>query len=93
MGLKEIDIKLSYISKGTDNIVDSFLIPALSCSKVYKRSVGFFSSSVFELLGVGFERLIENDGIIQIICSPELSQEDVEAIKLGYKLKAEVIIT
>ena len=90
MGLREVDIRLSYISKGMDNIVDSFLIPALSCSKVYKRSVGFFSSSVFELLGVGFEKLIENNGTIQVICSPELSEEDVKAIKLGYKLKAEL---
>lgn len=90
MSLKDIPIRLSYKSKGRENILDNFLIPALKQSVIYKRSVGFFSSSVFEILDAGLEKFIENEGSIQIICSPELSEKDIEAIKLGYELKKTV---
>ena len=47
MSLKNLDIKLSYISCGEENIAKSFLVPALKHTKCYRRSVGFFSSGVF----------------------------------------------
>ena len=46
MSYKDLDIKRSYISMGAENIAKAFLNPVLMCTKVYKRSVGFFSSSV-----------------------------------------------
>ena len=88
MSLSDLNIKISYTSQGKENILDDFLIPALKEANLYRRSVGFFSSSVFELLGIGLKQLIENEGNIQIICSPELSREDLEGIQLGYALKA-----
>lgn len=91
MSLQDLEIKYSYKSKGEDNIVDSFLNPALSRAILYKRSAGFFSSSVYELIGSGVQKLVKNGGHIRLICSPELNQEDIEAIKLGYKLKNQVI--
>ncbi len=91
MSLKDLEIKYSYRSKGPDNIVDSFLNPALSEAVLYKRGAGFFSSSVYELIGPGIQRLIKNGGHIRLICSPELNQEDIDAIKLGYKLKNQAI--
>ena len=87
MGLRDLPIKFSYPSKGDCNILDDFLVPGLKCSKIYKRSVGFFSSSVFELIEAGLKNFIENKGSIQIICSPELSEQDIEAITLGYEIK------
>lgn len=90
MNLMDLDLKISYRNKGSDNMVDSFLVPCLKCAKIYKRSVGFFSSSVFELISSGLNNFIERDGQIQIICSPELSQKDINAIEMGYKLKNEL---
>lgn len=87
MALSDLDIKISYTSQGEEDILDDFLVPALREANLYKRSVGFFSSSVFELLGVGLQQLIDNNGQIKIICSPELSREDLEGIQLGYALK------
>lgn len=87
MALKDLDIKISYTSQGKDDILNDFLLPALKQAIVYKRSVGFFSSSVFELLGVGLKKLVDNNGTIKIICSPELSREDLEGIQLGYALR------
>lgn len=88
MALNDLNVKISYTSQGRDDILEDFLIPALKEANTYKRSVGFFSSSVFELLGVGLKQLIDNGGSIYIICSPELSRADIEGIQLGYALKA-----
>lgn len=87
MGLRNIPLKISYRSKGEDNVLDSFIIPAFRESVVYKRSAGYFSSSVFEIIGEGVNEFISNGGKIQLICNPDLSREDIEAIKVGYQLK------
>ena len=91
MGLKDLDIKKSYISCGDNNIAESFLIPALKQTKIYQRSVGFFSSSVIETILDGVVTLARNDGKIQLIASPQLSEEDIRAISLGYE-KREIVI-
>ena len=85
MGLKDLDIKKSYISCGDENIAKSFLVPALKLTKLYQRSVGFFSSSVFEPILDGVVALARNGGNIQLIASPRLNEEDIQAITLGYE--------
>ena len=35
MGFKDLDIKLSYISCGDENIASAFLVPALKQAKKY----------------------------------------------------------
>ncbi len=91
MSFRDLNIKLSYISYGDENIANSFLVPALKEAKIYKRSVGFFSSGVFSKLTDGIIALSRNGGKMQIVASPQLSQEDIEAINLGYKKRNEII--
>lgn len=91
MGFKDLQIKKSYINQGSDNIVDSLLNPALKQAVSYKRSVGFFSSSVFRLLMSSLPSFIRNKGTIQLIVSPALSSDDIEAIQLGYEKKEEIV--
>lgn len=91
MRLKDLDIKRSYISYGDDNIVKSFLIPAMRCAKTYQRSVGFFSSSVFIPIMDGIVSMYRNGGKIQLIASPHLSEEDVQAIKIGYEKRDKIL--
>lgn len=91
MDYKDMKIEHSYISKGDHNIADSFLNPVLKCTREYKRSVGFFSSGVFETVMDGILVLARNGGKIKLIASPQLSEEDVEAINLGYKHKNSLI--
>lgn len=91
MGLKDLEIKKSYTSYGTENIANSFLVPALKYTKVYRRSAGFFSSSVLEALMDGIVSLARNGGKIQLIASPRLSEEDIQAISLGYAKREEII--
>ena len=91
MGLKDLDIKKSYISCGDENIAKSFLVPALKHTKLYQRSVGFFSSSVFEPILDGVVALARNGGNIQLIASPRLNEEDIQAITLGYEKRDTII--
>ena len=91
MSFKDLDIKLSYISCGEENIAKSFLIPTLKQAKSYKRSVGFFSSGVFDPIIDGIVALARNGGKIELIASPKLSEEDIKAISLGYQKRDKII--
>ena len=91
MSFHNLDIKHSYISCGEENIAKSFLIPALKQSYRYRRSVGFFSSGVFGPIIDGIVALSRNRGKIDIVASPQLSNEDIAAISLGYKKREEII--
>ncbi len=91
MNFKDLIIKKSYINQGVDNLVDNLLNPALKLATSYKRSVGFFSSSVFKLIINSLPSFIQNKGTIQLIVSPALSQDDVSAIQLGYEKKKDIV--
>ena len=91
MSFKDLDIKISYISFGDENIAKSFLVPALKQTRIYKRSVGYFSSGVFGPIIDGIVALSRNGGKIELIASPQLTEEDIDAINLGYKKREEII--
>lgn len=90
MSFEHIYIKNCYRTS-TDNIVDDFLSPALREAKIYKRAAGFFSSTALVELSKGISGLVNNNGKMQLIVSPKLSKEDIDAIKEGYKRKEEVV--
>ena len=91
MTFRDLQIKKSYINQGTDNFVDCLLNPALKLAKTYRRSVGFFSSSVFKLIINSLPSFIRNGGTICLIVSPTLSEDDAAAIQLGYEKKEELV--
>lgn len=91
MSFLDLNIKLSYISCGEDNIAKSFLVPALKKARLYRRSVGFFSSSVFEPIIDGIVALSRNGGKIELIASPQLSEQDIKAISIGYENREAII--
>ena len=90
MSLQDIEIKKEYRSR-LDNVARDFYIPLLKEAVSYKRSVGFFSSSILVEISKGIIGLINNGGKIQLIASPRLSDEDVTAIRKGYQQRNEVI--
>jgi hypothetical protein len=90
MALKDLDIKQEYRSFH-DNIVRDFYIPILQHSFLYKRAVGFFSSTALSEISKGICSLVQNGGFIQIVASPYLSEDDIEAIKKGYTLRNEIV--
>lgn len=86
MNYKEFDLKVSYKSVGEETI-STIINPLLSCTKIYKRSVGFFSSTALNFISEGIVDLSNNNGQILLATSPELSEEDINAIANGYEKK------
>lgn len=91
MDFRDIEIKDEYRSL-QDDIVREFYCPLLQIAQKYQRAVGFFSSSALIEISKGISGLIQNGGIIELIASPKLSQEDVEAIEKGMAMREEIIV-
>ena len=90
MGLEQCTIKHEYRSL-IDNVVQEFYIPLLKEATLYQRAVGFFSSSSLVEISKGIAAMAAAGGKIQIVTSPYLSDEDIEAIKRGYEGREKVM--
>ncbi|MCR5105853.1 MAG: DEAD/DEAH box helicase family protein [Eubacterium sp.] len=90
MSFRSLSLKKEYRTK-TEDIVNGFYIPVLKRAFVYKRSVGYFSSSSLSSITEGIYGLVKNGGKIQLVASPILSEEDIEAIREGYAKREEII--
>ena len=90
MSFKELSIGTRYRSE-EDDMPRDFMIPVLKETKTYKRAVGFFSSSALLDLSVGLFEMAKRGGHIQLIASPRLSPEDIEAVRAGYKARDKAI--
>ena len=90
MSLRDIQIDSEYRTLSCD-MANDFYIPMLGEAILYKRAVGFFSSSALAAISAGIYELYENGGKIQLIASPRLSSEDIEAINDGYQQREELI--
>lgn len=90
MSFLDVEIKPEYRSR-LDNVMKDFYIPVLKQAVLYKRAVGFFSSSALLEMSAGLCGLVKNGGKIQLIASPRLSAEDIEAINDGLRRRDEVI--
>lgn len=90
MSLKDLDLKHEYRSF-EDDLIESFYIPVLSEAKEYKRAVGFFSSTGLIEISKGISLLIKNDGKMKLLTSPILTEEDIEAMILGYESREGII--
>lgn len=89
MSFKNLNIKKEYRIPA-DNIINNFYIPLLNESILYQRSVAYFSSESLYEISFGIVNLLKNNGRIQLIVSPILSEEDIEAINRGYKKREEI---
>lgn len=90
MSLKQYKVKCEYRSL-IDNVVQDFYIPLLKEAVAYKRAVGYFSSSSLVEISKGIAEMAAKGGKIQIVASPYLSNEDIEAIKKGYEDRQKII--
>lgn len=72
-------------------MIDDFYIPLLNEATIYKRAVGFFSSSALIEISKGISGLLKNGGKIQLVASPKLSDDDIEAIEKGFEQRKDVI--
>lgn len=90
MDISSVRLKEEYRSL-TDDIVRDFYTPLLNNAVLYRRAVGFFSSSALVQIVDGIMGIVRNRGHIQLIASPHLDKEDIEAIELGYTARKNVV--
>ena len=91
MGFSDLTIELRYRTE-EHSFSRDFLIPVLQESVMYKRAVGFFSSTALIELSVGLFEMAKSGGRIELIASPKLSDEDIEAIRFGYKTREQAMV-
>ena len=78
------DLKIDLVYEtSTSDINNKLVIPLLSNSKLYRRGVGYFSASWIQLVSKGLLKIVENNGKIQLITSPKMSDEEWQAIRTG----------
>lgn len=86
--LKSIDPPLStYLNSKSDDIISDFYVPCLENSSTYYRGVGYFRSSIFELVDESLVKFCIAGGKIKILTSTDLTREDFEASIEGYTKK------
>ena len=90
MSFLDYEIKREYRNL-EKNIVKSFFMPLMGESVLYQRAVGYFSSSALVCYSLGITQLIKNGGRIELIASPNLTEEDMHAIDVGYELRDDII--
>ncbi len=76
---------------GERDPVMGFYIPCLDASITYDRAVGYFRSSIFAIVGQPFLSFARRGGQARFICSPSITEEDVQAITSGYSQRDAVI--
>jgi superfamily II DNA or RNA helicase len=80
--LSQIDLKISY-QTDVDDPINEFYLPCLNNSIEFFRAVGYFRSSIFLITGESIIDFVKRGGKINLICSPELTQQDMDAIASG----------
>lgn len=87
MSLKDLNISTNYETIASNTyLVDEFYNPVLEQATKYYRIAGFFSSSALAIAAKGIEGLINNDGKMYLLISPELSEEDYRIICEHHKV-------
>lgn len=90
MALSDLYIAKEYRNLKCD-VINDFYVPILSNAVMYKRAVGFFNSAALYEMAIGLRHLVEKQGKMELIVSPRLTEEDIQAINLGYKTREEVV--
>lgn len=68
--------------------VDAFYRPCLSKATNYSRAAGYFRSSVLLVVGADLVDFAKRGGKTRLVCSPSISEEDIESIKRGYGMRS-----
>ena len=88
--LSILNLITEYLSLKED-CVREFYRPCLLNAVSYKRAVGYFRSTVYNVIGTSIIEFTRRGGRTELICSPELTEEDIESIALGYARRSEVV--
>ena len=84
--LSELNLAEGY-STGRNDLVREFYLPCLAAADAYDRAVGYFRSSLYILVGVAYSDFALRGGTTRIVCSPNLSAVDIDALTHGYEAR------
>jgi superfamily II DNA or RNA helicase len=79
-GLRDFPFEENY-EANSDDLIARFLKPGLDRATHYDRAVGYFRSSVFQLITVAMSDFALRGGRIRLIASPSLTDDDYSIIK------------
>lgn len=85
-GLRTLGLRGNYRSDHAD-LVSEFYEPVLGSATEYARAVGYFSSASLKAVMDGLSSFVRRGGTMRLVCSPQLTQEDVEDIERGYAFR------
>lgn len=90
MPLRSLALLHDYNS-GDNDLISEFYVPCFKSSVRYDRAVGYFRSGILSAISEGLSEFIRNDGRMRLLCSPQFTPEDIQAITQGYKNREAVI--
>ncbi|MBU3063562.1 DEAD/DEAH box helicase family protein [Nocardia sp. NEAU-G5] len=82
-GLRSLPLDERYRSDRQD-VVSSFYLPAFDVATSYSRAVGYFTSTSLALFARGVDAFAARGGIMRLIASPHLNEDDIVDIERGY---------
>jgi len=88
---ESLTLKGTY-NKVSDNIAENFYIPCMSNATSYDRLSGYFGSTIYIIAWSALKDFVAHGGKMRIICSPCLSDDDIEAIKTGESAKKDEVL-
>ena len=84
MSFKDLEIEMCYeTSSNRNDLLENFYIPILSKTVRYYRIAGYFSSTALLIASKGIEELVNNNGTMRLLISPEVTEQDYEILKLS----------
>jgi superfamily II DNA or RNA helicase len=90
MSLEGLSLRPEYRT-GEDDLLRDFYLPCLQHSIAYDRAAGYFRSTLFLAVGDGLLDFARRGGRVRLVCSPELSEEDVRALESGYEERERIV--
>lgn len=85
-GLRSLALSDRYRSDQED-VVANFYVPTFSVATSYSRAVGYFTSTSLALFARGIDAFAERGGVIRLVASPHLNEDDVIDIERGYDVR------
>ena len=83
MTLAKLQLETEYRSAQSE-LAATFYRWCLDEAATYDRAAGYFSSTVFIVVGAKIVEFAKRGGRMRLICSPQLSAADIEALNRGH---------
>jgi superfamily II DNA or RNA helicase len=83
MALTQLVLETEYRSAQSE-LAAGFYRQCLAQSTHYDRAAGYFSSTVFLIVGSNVIEFARRGGKMRLVCSPQLSDSDIEALRQGH---------